>query len=157
MMKIRPTTSNARCKYLMRSVSAMFLSFMLWNRTAALWFFRQMVPRHQTAYQGFTIFGFRLSGSMLQIKPRSWSSLTIASGLARFCPVGRSFRLCSGKAASFRGRCLPLTGQSLPTSLLLPEFSGFCGDLDEPIGEAVEKTTIGSLWKRPAEHFQDVL
>jgi len=50
-----------------------------------------------------------------------------------------------------------LTGQSLPTSLLLPKFSGFCGDLDEPIGEAVEKTTIGSLGKRPAEHLQDVL
>jgi len=54
-------------------------------------------------------------------------------------------------------RCRSLTGQSLPTSLLLPEFSCFCDDLDEPIGEAVEKTTIGSLGKRPAEHFQDVL
>src|ERR1039458_4450849 len=43
----------------------------------------------RTAYQGFTIFGFRLAGSMLQTKPRSWSRLTFASGLAGFCPVGR--------------------------------------------------------------------
>src|ERR1022692_4091413 len=35
-MKIRPTTSNARRKYLMRPVSSMFFSFRfrLWNETA---------------------------------------------------------------------------------------------------------------------------
>jgi hypothetical protein len=58
-----------------------------------------MVPRHQTAYQGFTIFGFRLSGSMLQTESRSWSSLTIASGLARFCPVGRHSKLSPSATA----------------------------------------------------------
>jgi len=46
--------------------------------------FRQMLPRPPAAYQGFTIFGFRLAGSMLQTKPRRWSRLTFASGLAGF-------------------------------------------------------------------------
>src|ERR1017187_2809678 len=88
-MKIRPTTSNARRKYLMRPVSSMFFSFRLGYGMKLRVRFRQMVPRPRTAYQGFTIFGFRLAGSMLQTKPRSWSRLTFASGLAGFCPVGR--------------------------------------------------------------------